>query len=493
MVRFLKRGHSLDRLLHDRGMFDGAAHHAHSLIVDGGSGGATSPEPETKILFRSEGSRRQPAPSRRAVHVEMMKERFSKLLLGEDMSGGGKGVSSALALSNAITNLAASVFGEQWRLEPMSRERKARWRKEIEWLLSVTDHIVEFVPSQQKSSDGTIMEMVVVLMHADHGDPAEDDLHMNILALRKLDAMLVDLLDNFKDQNEFYYASKDDPDAQPGGGGVGPPKRNDDKWWLPAAKKDSVHQILKAAMAINSQVLSEMAIPDAYIDSLPKNGRASLGDAIYRAITDDAFDPEQLLSTQDLSTDHRVLDLKNRIEASVIIWRRKMNSKEGKPSSWSIAVSMEKRELFEERAETLLLLLKQRFPGIPQDVGQSVLESYSRILESLAFMVMSRIEDVLYADSLAGAAPPAEGGGEAVKFPTAEEEAERVNAMEAPSSMTLSDFMGLDLGHDGDRKKKTEDADGVNAAAAKIATPQALKSFSYTESLLGLRSPTARH
>lgn len=38
--------------------------------------------------------------------TEMMKERFAKLLLGEDMSGGGKGVSSALALSNAITNLA---------------------------------------------------------------------------------------------------------------------------------------------------------------------------------------------------------------------------------------------------------------------------------------------------------------------------------------------------------------------------------------------------
>jgi hypothetical protein len=34
-----------------------------------------------------------------------MKERFSKLLLGEDMSGGGKGVSTAAAISNAITNL----------------------------------------------------------------------------------------------------------------------------------------------------------------------------------------------------------------------------------------------------------------------------------------------------------------------------------------------------------------------------------------------------
>lgn len=42
--------------------------------------------------------------------MEMMKERFAKLLLGEDMSGGGKGVSSALALSNAITNLAGFFF-----------------------------------------------------------------------------------------------------------------------------------------------------------------------------------------------------------------------------------------------------------------------------------------------------------------------------------------------------------------------------------------------
>lgn len=40
------------------------------------------------------------------AEAELMKERFAKLLLGEDMSGGGKGVSTALAISNAITNLA---------------------------------------------------------------------------------------------------------------------------------------------------------------------------------------------------------------------------------------------------------------------------------------------------------------------------------------------------------------------------------------------------
>jgi hypothetical protein len=37
--------------------------------------------------------------------VEMMKEKFAKLLLGEDMSGGAKGVCTAMAISNAITNL----------------------------------------------------------------------------------------------------------------------------------------------------------------------------------------------------------------------------------------------------------------------------------------------------------------------------------------------------------------------------------------------------
>lgn len=54
---------------------------------------------------------------------------------------------------------AASVFGEQRKLEPMDPDRKVRWKKEVDWLLSVTDYIVEFVPSQQKSKDGTTMEV----------------------------------------------------------------------------------------------------------------------------------------------------------------------------------------------------------------------------------------------------------------------------------------------------------------------------------------------
>ncbi|CAN1775134.1 Rop guanine nucleotide exchange factor 12 [Linum perenne] len=393
------------------------------------------------------------AMSRNDREMDQMKERFSKLLLGEDMSGGGKGVSSALALSNAITNLAASVFGEQWRLEPMSTERKTRWRREIDLLLTVTDHIVEFVAAQQ----GNVEIMVT---------RQRNDLLMNIPALRKLDAMLIDCLDNFKEQSEFTYVSRDAPDSEKGS------KRKEEKWWLPTVKvpanglsesarrfiqiqKDSVNQVLKAAMAINAQVLSEMEIPESYIESLPKNGRISLGDSAYKNITVECFDPDQFLSTMDLSSEHKILDLKDRIEASIVIWKRKMNQKDGK-SAWASGISIEKREVFEERAETILIIMKQRFPGIPQsaldiskiesnrDVGQAILESYSRILESLAFTVLSRIEDVLYSDHCAknpNQVGPKRRSLSQGDTPTEDDE--------ESSAMTLLDFMGWEE-NDGD-------------------------------------------
>ena len=98
------------------------------------------------------------------------------------------------------------------------------------------------------------------------------------------------------------------------------------------------------------------------------------------------FDPGQFLSTMDLSTEHKVLDLKNRIEASIVIWKRKMNNKDGK-SSWGSAVSMEKRELFEERAETVLLLLKQHYPGLPQSSLDISKIQYNKVKTTLQLRV----------------------------------------------------------------------------------------------------------
>ncbi|KAG5007671.1 hypothetical protein JHK82_025596 [Glycine max] len=428
-------------------------------------------------------------PPKPPTEADLMKERFAKLLLGEDMSGAGNGVSSALALSNAITNLAASVFGEQSKLGPMPSERKARWRKEIEWLLSVTDYIVEFAPSQQIAKDGTSMEIMTTRQRT--------DLLMNIPALRKLDAMLIiameqDTLDNFRDQNEFWYVSKNDENSEVNSNS----QRKSDKWWLPTVKvpptglsepagkwiqfqKDNVNQVLKAAMAINAQILSEMEIPENYIESLPKNGRESLGESVYKSITVEYFDPGQFLSTMDMSTEHKVLDLKNRIEASIVIWRRKMTNKDSK-SAWSSAVSIEKRELFEERAETILLMLKHQFPGLPQssldiskiqynkDVGQAILESYSRVIESLAYTVMSRIDDVLYADSVTknpslavssrryslDSVPVAEQTS-----PNSGDEISNLKFSETPPSMTLSDVMGWSSTNEGSDLKTNSAGD----------------------------------
>jgi len=71
------------------------------------------------------------------------------------MSGTGEGVASALS---PTSRRPASVFGEHREL-PMAPDTKERWKREVGWLLSVTDHIVEFVPTRQTAENGTTMEV----------------------------------------------------------------------------------------------------------------------------------------------------------------------------------------------------------------------------------------------------------------------------------------------------------------------------------------------
>ncbi|XP_019090302.1 PREDICTED: rop guanine nucleotide exchange factor 10 isoform X1 [Camelina sativa] len=516
MVRTLGRKLSWPRSFSFRKMFDGR-NSGHSSFSSRGDGMHT-PERELAIheLDASPSTRR--GKQNRRSDMEVMKERFAKLLLGEDMSGGGDGVTSALALSNAITRLADSMFGEQMKLQPMYPETKEIWRKEMDWLLSVIDHIVQFVPSKQMAKNGQFTEIMVTKQR--------DDLLTNIPALRKLDSVLLDTLDNFKDQKDFWYVPRDIEDADHNKDW----RKPDENWWLPVVKvpsdglseesrrwlqnqKDSVAQVLKAATAINAQVLSEMHIPDNYIDSLPKNGKTSLGDFLYKSITEESFDPDYFISFLDLSTEYKVLDLKNRIEASMVIWKRKMCQKEkdGK-SQWGSTVSLEKRELFEVRAETILVMLKQQFPGIPQssleiskirnnkDVGQAILESYSRVLESLASKIMSRVEDVLEADRLVqrqlmGEAETRSESEAELEF----EETEKVVGAETPNSRKLSDFIGWKLSSETKKHSSMSDIEffhRVEEAKEKpmMKSPRALpKKFSYLAKLENMRSPSDRH
>ncbi|KAM1088130.1 hypothetical protein ACFX19_016281 [Malus domestica] len=147
---------------------------------------------------------------------------------------------------------------------------------------------------------------------------------------------------------------------------------------------------------------------------------AKLGEVIYRLIASDRLSPERLLDYMDLSSEYTTMEIANRIEAAVHIWKHKhakprLTHVNSAKSSWGAKFKgfvnyVEKSKLLTYRAGTLLQNLKIRFPGLPQTaldmnkiqynkhVGQSILESYCRVMDSISFDIMARMDDLLYAD-----------------------------------------------------------------------------------------------
>ncbi|PSS01270.1 Rop guanine nucleotide exchange factor like [Actinidia chinensis var. chinensis] len=351
--------------------------------------------------------------------VETMKERFAKLLLGEDITGGRKGLSTALALSNAITNLAASVFGELWRLEPLSEDRKSKWRREMDWLLSPTNYMVELVPARQHGANGRTMEIMT--------PKARADIHVNLPALQKLDTMLIETLESMV-STEFWYAEG---------------RRQSRRWWLPLPQVPTsglseierkkllnqgkvVHQVFKAAKSINESVLLEMPAPTIIKDALPKSGKASLGEELYRILSAESISSEEMIDSLNLKSEQNALETINRLEAAVLAWKDRISEQSSGKSpvrtSWSFIKDpiseMDKMKFLLDQAEALVRQLKTRYPNLAQtfldvmkiqygkDVGHSILEAYSRVLRNLAFKILSRIGDILQEDILSNPNSP---------------------------------------------------------------------------------------
>ncbi|KAK7252576.1 hypothetical protein RIF29_36625 [Crotalaria pallida] len=361
--------------------------------------------------------------------VEAMKEKFAKLLLGEDVTGGTKGLNTALALSNAITNLAVTVFGELWKLEPLSEDRKSKWRREMDWLLSPTNYMVELVPAKQSSANGGMFEIMTPKTRA--------DIHMNLPALQKLDSMLIEVLDSMV-KTEFWYAE--------GGSraeGRNTSARQRKRWWLPSPQvprtglsdteiKRLLHhgrvvcQVFKAAKSINENVLLEMPVPENIKDALAKSGKANLGQELHKVLTAESSCGEDMIKSLNLRSEHSALETINRLEAATFSWKERImeqaNGKSPVRTSWSFAKDamseVDKMVLLSDRAETLLRLLKTRYPNLPptfldatkvqygKDIGHSILEAYSRVIGNLAFSILSRIGDILQEDSISNPNSP---------------------------------------------------------------------------------------
>lgn len=133
-----------------------------------------------------------------------------------------------------------------------------------------------------------------------------------------------------------------------------------------------------------------------------------------------------------------------------------------------------------------------------QDVGHAVLESYSRILESLAFTVLSRIDDVLQADFQTQNPSGKRRISVSKASPTPREEIDKGSA-DLSGSMTLSDFMGW--GSDQPDSEMTKDSfeisddfcKDIEVKQQKLPTVVTNKKVSYLETLGVMRSPTSRH
>ncbi|ERM95063.1 hypothetical protein AMTR_s00009p00249740 [Amborella trichopoda] len=179
--------------------------------------------------------------------------------------------------------------------------------------------------------------------------------------------------------------------------------------------KSEDHEASKSGLDIMKEKFSKLLLGEDMSGSGKGTGRASLGDAIHRYITNsEQFSSDYLLDCLHISSEHEALELADRFEAAIYVWKRKCahNSK----SSWDMVkdlmVDGEKIEMLVKRTESLLSNLKLRFPELSQttldtskiqynkDIGQSILESYSRVLESLAFNIVARIDDVLRVDDL---------------------------------------------------------------------------------------------
>ncbi|KAK3262731.1 hypothetical protein CYMTET_28427 [Cymbomonas tetramitiformis] len=402
--------------------------------------------PTADIIRRELEAAEQPERASRTAEEEAdvvaMRRRFSQLLLGEDRSGGRHGRSPALAISNAITNLAAATFGDLRRLAPLSQLNRAKWERELQWLLSPCEEIVERVPSTVRTPGGIECEVLLAVQRS--------DLHLYLPLLRRHYTRLQTVLDAFASAEFWYENSFEETVAALPAEVVG------HRWWLHQpcvppggmsgcetqrveAALEEAQQCFRAIRSINSQALGVMEVPEEHSANLPGTVRAVLGEQLHRYLTAEPFFPDLLLDKLRVgwegrrekeeegragpSTARLARDLSDQLEMACSIWGLEAAAPAGEDqaaaqaSTWRARASSEDRAsnaaTWRTRAETLLTQIKVRRPSLGQtklealkiehnrDVGLAVVEAYSRVLESLAACIISRVRALLFINSQA--------------------------------------------------------------------------------------------
>lgn len=113
-------------------------------------------------------------------------------------------------------------------------------------------------------------------------------------------------------------------------------------------------------------------------------------------------------------------------------------------------------------------------------MGLSILESYSRVVESLAHTVMTRIKDVLYANSLVRT-----DRNQSEDFTTPSP------TLGSAAALTLSDFISLNSEKEMWKSGEKESYKGEEENIMIIREISSVKRFSYIDKveMVGFRSP----
>lgn len=112
-----------------------------------------------------------------------------------------------------------------------------------------------------------------------------------------------------------------------------------------------------------------------------------VGDAIYRYMSSgDQFSPKHLLNFLNLSSEHEALEIADRVEAAMYVWRRKASTTHV-VSKWENVTELnadgDKNLVLASRARSLLLCLKQRFPGLSQTTLDTSKIQYNKVMVNI--------------------------------------------------------------------------------------------------------------
>jgi PRONE (Plant-specific Rop nucleotide exchanger) len=100
--------------------------------------------------------------------------------------------------------------------------------------------------------------------------------------------------------------------------------------------------------------------------------------------TPDQFSAESVLSSLSISSEHEALEIADKVEAALYIWKRKANLSQNR-AAWDMRSDLvndgDKNVVLWSRAKSMLLCLKEKYPSLSQTTLDTSKLQYNKVLQ----------------------------------------------------------------------------------------------------------------